>query len=220
MIRFSIHLPTRLRVDVKFVKLKSLDKTPLIPSLGKILRAKTGNKLSLYFRHIFEHEKIKKFFGGNLAVAIFAASLLQVQPVAGSETETNELKTPIVLSTEKGIQFPTENVSITQKYGFFHPGIDFDGLTGDPVRSILRGKVAVIENSRFAYGKSVIIDHGNGISSRYAHLSKIEVVEGQNVTKDTKLGEMGATGRAFGDHLHLEVYDNGKTVNPLTILSR
>lgn len=218
MIRFSIHLPTKYRLDVKFVKSKSLDETPFFPSLGKILRARTGNKLSRYFRHIFEHDKIKKVFGGNLALAVFTASLIQVQPAFESETENNELKTPIVLSTEKGIQFPTDKVSITQKYGFFHPGVDFDGITGDSIKPILRGKVIIIENSRFAYGKSVIIDHGNGISSRYAHLSKIEVTEGQDVTKDTELGEMGATGRAFGDHLHLEVYDNGKTINPLTIL--
>lgn len=231
MIRFSIHLPTKHRMDVKFVKSKSLDdlrsnrtsgpvETPLIPSLGKVMRSRTGNKISRFFRHIFEHDKIKKFFGRNLALAIFTASLFQVQPVVGSEVEINEIQSPIILSTEKGIQFPVENVSITQKYSYFHPGIDFDGITGDPIKPILRGKVITIENSRFAYGKSVIIDHGNGISSRYAHLSKIEVTEGQDVTKDTELGKMGATGRAFGDHLHLEVYDNGKTINPLSILSR
>ena len=63
-----------------------------------------------------------------------------------------------------------------------------------------------------------MIDHGNKLSSLYAHLSKIEVEEGQEVTMDTEIGRMGATGRAFGDHLHLEVYDHGKAVNPLTIL--
>jgi murein DD-endopeptidase MepM/ murein hydrolase activator NlpD len=196
-----------------------LDETPIFPSLGKILRARTGSKLSRFFRHIFENKKVKRILGGNLAVAIFASSLIQVQGASGfSSPETTDLKTPFVLSTEKGVQFPTNMVSITQKYSFFHPGIDLDGITGDPIRPILRGKVVIIENSRFAYGKSVIVDHGNGISSRYAHLSKIEVTEGQDVTKDTKIGEMGATGRSFGDHLHLEVYQDGKAINPLTML--
>jgi len=221
MIHFSIHLPTKHRLDIKFVKPRIvLDETPIMPSLGKVLRAKTGNKLSRFFRHIFEHKKVKKLFGSNLAVAMFAASLMQVPGISGSEVVNTEVTPPIVFSTEKGVQFPTQAVSITQKYSFFHPGLDLDGITGDSVRPILRGKVVAVENSKFAYGKSVIVDHGNGISSRYAHLSEIEVIEGQDVTKDTELGKMGATGRAFGDHLHLEVYQDGKTINPLTILSR
>ncbi len=221
MIRFSIHLPTKHRIDIKLVKPKpGLEEIPIFPSLGKVLHSRTGNKFSRFFRHVFEHKKTKKLLGGNLAAAIFAASLLQVPPVAGSEYENYELKTPIILSTEKGVQYPTQTISITQKYSFFHPGIDFDGVTGEPIKPILRGKVETVENSKFAYGKSVIINHGNGISSRYAHLSKIDVTEGQDVTKDTKLGEMGSTGRSFGDHLHLEVYQDGKQINPLSILSR
>jgi murein DD-endopeptidase MepM/ murein hydrolase activator NlpD len=81
--------------------------------------------------------------------------------------------------------------------------------------------VGVIENvsySRFAYGNAVIINHGNGITSLYAHLSIVEAEEGQEVTMDTKLGEMGATGRSFGDHLHLEVRDHGRAINPLSVL--
>ena len=51
-------------------------------------------------------------------------------------------------------------------------------------------------------------------------IAKIEVEDGQEVSMDTEIGKMGATGRAFGDHLHLEVYDHGKAINPLTVLTR
>lgn len=222
MIRFSVHLPTKHRIDIKLVKPRvSLDDAPIIPSIGKVLRARAGNKLSRFFRHIFEHKKVKKVFGGYLAIAILGASLIQVKSVAGSEIpSTSDLQSPIVLTTQQGVQFPVYPISITQGYGFFHPGLDLDGITGDPVRPIMRGKVIKIEISKFAYGKSIIVDHGNGFSSRYAHLSKINVTDGQDVTKDTIIGLMGSTGHSSGDHLHLEVYQDGKTINPLSILPK
>jgi murein DD-endopeptidase MepM/ murein hydrolase activator NlpD len=221
MIRFSIHLPINHRLDIKLVKSRGcLRETPIIPPLDAVINTRTGNKISRFFRHIFEHKKFKKLLGKNLALAIFAASLLDTRPVFGQLLSNPEIIPPVVISTEKGAQFPVENISITQRYNIFHPGIDLDGETGDPVVPILRGRVISIENSKFAYGKSIVISHGNGITSRYAHLSKILVREGQEVTKTTKIGEVGSTGRSSGDHLHLEVYEHGKPIDPLRILSQ
>ena len=95
-----------------------------------------------------------------------------------------------------------------------------DGLTGDPITPIRKGKVLSISRSKFAYGNSIIVDHGEGMTSLYAHLSKIEVVEGQEVDTFDEIGKMGATGRSSGDHLHLEIRDHGVPVNPLTVLPR
>ncbi len=222
MIRLSINLPKGRRLDLRFVKgRKTSNDTPLIPNLGEILRARKGNKVSRYFRHIFEHKNVKKILGTNLAIMILASSFMPVTANFDSEPDLSIIAqetTP--LTTERGIRYPVEEVLITQTYRLYHPGIDLDGITGDAIYPIMTGVVEDVSYSRFAYGDAVIINHGNGITSLYAHLSKIEVKEGQEVTMDTKLGEMGATGRAFGDHLHLEFRDHGRAINPLSVLPR
>lgn len=197
---------------------------PIIPTSDIVNRKyRKGSFLGKFFRHVFEHKNIKKTLATNFAILSVTTSLLphsidvQAQDMA---TASPVIETQVVLSTEKGIQFPTNPIRITQKYSFFHPGLDLDGITGDSIKPIKNGKVVVIEHSKFAFGESIIIDHGNQLSSRYAHLSKIEVKVGQDVTTDTEIGKMGATGHAFGDHLHLEVYDHGKNINPLSILPR
>ncbi|MBU0572623.1 M23 family metallopeptidase [Patescibacteria group bacterium] len=220
MIRLSINMPKGRRLDLRFVKgRKSSNKTPLIPDLGGILRARKGSKISRYFRHIFEHEKIKRILGTNLAIMILVSSFMPVAANFDTEPDLSIITqetTP--LTTEHGIQYPVKEILITQTYKLYHPGIDFDGLTGEAIYPIMTGVIEDVSYSRFAYGNAVIINHGNGITSLYAHLSEIEAKEGQEVTMDTKLGEMGATGRSFGDHLHLEVRDHGRAINPLSIL--
>lgn len=141
----------------------------------------------------------------------------------GSEQQIEEeitviSETAVALNTEKGVQYPVENVEITQGYKIFHPGIDLDGITGDPIKPIKAGFVEAISRSKYAYGNAIIINHGNQLTSLYAHLSKILVTEGQEVTINTVIGEMGATGRAYGDHLHLEIRDNGVPINPTSVL--
>ena len=220
MIRLSINLPKRRRLDLRFVKGRiTSNDTPLIPDLGGILRARKGSKISRYFRHIFEHKKVKKILGANLALMILASSFMPATANFDTEPDLSIITqetTP--LTTERGIQYPVKEILITQTYKLYHPGIDLDGITGDAIYPIMAGIVEDISYSRFAYGNAVIINHGNGITSLYAHLSTIEAKEGQEVTISTKLGEMGATGRSFGDHLHLEVRDHGRAINPLSIL--
>jgi len=220
MIRLSINLPKGRRLDLRFVKGRvTSNNTPLIPNLGEILRARKGNKVSRYFRHIFEHKNVKKILGTNLAIMILVSSFMPVTANFDTEPDLSIIAqetTP--LTTERGIQYPVEEVLITQTYKLYHPGIDLDGITGDAIYPIMAGVVEDVSYSRFAYGNAVIINHGNGITSLYAHLSTIEAKEGQEITMDTKLGEMGATGRSFGDHLHLEVRDHGRAINPLSIL--
>jgi murein DD-endopeptidase MepM/ murein hydrolase activator NlpD len=80
--------------------------------------------------------------------------------------------------------------------------------------------VLIAERARDGYGNTVFIDHGNNLTSRYAHLSKIEVKVGDKVNMDTEIGKLGITGRTTGPHLHLEIHENGKAINPLTVLPR
>ncbi|KKP46535.1 MAG: hypothetical protein UR39_C0010G0047 [Candidatus Woesebacteria bacterium GW2011_GWA1_33_30] len=215
----------RLSMNFRFIKRRksSLDE-PIIPSVKLLnLKYRVGGITRKLFRHLFEHKRVRALLGTNMALMIVASSFMTNTAIGNIQTGTpvyavDGTETPI--STEIGTQFPTDLVRITQGYNFFHPGLDLDGITGDTIKPIKKGKVISIDHSKFAYGNSVIIDHGNDLTSLYAHMSKINVTLGQEVTTNTKVGEMGATGRSFGDHLHLEIRDHGVTLNPLSVLPR
>lgn len=217
---FSIHLPSRYRLDLKLIKGRErLSESSFIPDFRKILHAKKGNKISRFFRLIFENSKIKRAFGSNLAFLMLATSLIpQNTPLQPMQDDISVIEAPILFATQVGIQFPVEKVRITQGFRFYHQGIDIDGVTGDSVFPIMSGKVERVEYSKFGYGNSVIVNHGQETTSLYAHLSKVSVNEGDEVSKSTKIGEMGATGWAYGDHLHLEVRESGKPINPVSLL--
>ena len=95
-----------------------------------------------------------------------------------------------------------------------HLGFDLASLAGNPVVAANRGKVLFADELGI-YGNCVIIDHGMGVQSLYAHLSSIEVKAGQDVEKEQTLGRSGMTGLAGGDHLHFTMLVNGHMVNPV-----
>ncbi len=94
-----------------------------------------------------------------------------------------------------------------------HKGIDIGSVTGAPVESPAAATV-VAASSRGSFGKHVVLDHGNGVRSRYAHLKKLDVKVGERVDKGQVIGLVGSTGRSTGPHLHYEVLVQGKPVNP------
>ena len=98
-----------------------------------------------------------------------------------------------------------------------HAGIDFKTAYGKPIYSSGAGTVSKA-GRRGGFGKMVEIDHGDGFTTRYAHLSRIHVKVGQKVEVGTRLGKAGSTGRSTGPHLHYEVRFNGKAVNPARFL--
>jgi murein DD-endopeptidase MepM/ murein hydrolase activator NlpD len=102
--------------------------------------------------------------------------------------------------------------------GRHHPGIDIDGVTGDPVIAAGTGTVVLAGMAPAGYsgyGNVVMIDHGGGISTLYAHLSRVDVTMGQVVQQGQQIGAIGATGMATGDHLHFEVRVANTPVDPL-----
>lgn len=99
----------------------------------------------------------------------------------------------------------------------FHKGQDISAPSGTPVIATADG-VIVIARWMKGYGKGIYIDHGNGISTRYGHLSRIDVVEGQPIRRGEQLGLVGSTGRSTGPHLHYEVRVNGQPTSPLLYL--
>lgn len=97
--------------------------------------------------------------------------------------------------------------------GAFHTGVDIQAKSGTPVHATGDGLVVTAEYSG-RYGKLVIVDHGNGLETYYAHLSSFAVVEGQSIRRGDLVGLSGATGRVTSAHLHYEVRRGGAPVNP------
>ena len=95
----------------------------------------------------------------------------------------------------------------------YHEGQDIDAVWGTPVQVAATGRVTVAGWQR-GYGKVVYVDHGSGLSTRYGHLSEIDVTVGQTVTRGQTIGLVGSTGRSTGPHLHYEVRINNQPVDP------
>lgn len=115
-----------------------------------------------------------------------------------------------------------DDITITslfgQRWGRNHNGVDFDAETGDPVYAAYPGTVTHA-GWETGFGNLVIIDHGDGVETYYAHNSEVLVGEGDWVDAGGQIANAGNTGRSFGSHVHFEVHVNGEPVEPLNYLS-
>tara|TARA_X000001036_G_C20671654_1_gene802704 strand:- start:1732 stop:2577 length:846 start_codon:yes stop_codon:yes gene_type:complete len=96
-----------------------------------------------------------------------------------------------------------------------HAGMDFSAKTGTPIYATGDGKIIKVKRSRRGHGNHVIIDHGFGYKTLYAHMSKYTVKRGQKVNRGDIIGYVGNTGMSTAPHLHYEVHKNGKKINPV-----
>ncbi|NYE57640.1 M23 family metallopeptidase [Carboxydothermus ferrireducens] len=131
-------------------------------------------------------------------------------------------KLRLIASRDEGVRFiwPARggiNSPFGERWGRIHEGIDIDGSTGDPVRASRDG-VVTFAGWEDGYGKLIVLDHAGPYKTRYGHLSKILVREGQRVEAGDIIGLIGSTGRSTGSHLHFEILINGNPVNPLKYL--
>ncbi len=99
-----------------------------------------------------------------------------------------------------------------------HPGLDYSGSAGDAIIAVDSGVVVYSGWSNFGYGNLIVIDHGNGWQSAYAHLNDVYVYCGQSVFQGATIGPMGSTGNSTGPHLHFELIFNGGKVNPASYI--
>ncbi len=104
---------------------------------------------------------------------------------------------------------------VNGKFSYRHRGIDIACPEGTPVLAAADGVVSLADESFLLHGKSVIVDHGQGVSTLYLHLSAIAVAEGDRVEQGHIIGRVGATGVATGPHLHFAVYAYHEAVDPL-----
>ena len=112
---------------------------------------------------------------------------------------------------------PVSGYIITSPYGYrssgFHTGLDMAVSMGTPVYAAASGTVT-FAGYKGSYGYLVIIDHGNGYQTYYAHCSALYVSAGQSVAQGQNISAVGSTGNSTGPHLHFEIRYNGSTLNP------
>ena len=127
---------------------------------------------------------------------------------------------PVPENAQKGsgsFAWPTSGL-ISQGYWEGHHAIDISGAQGAPILAADSGYVVAAQYSDVGYGRMVIIDHGNGYQTLYAHMTKYFVELGQSVAKGQQIGQRGSTGNSTGPHLHFEVIKNGSRRNPFIYL--
>ncbi len=103
---------------------------------------------------------------------------------------------------------------VNGKFSYRHRGVDIAAPEGTPVRAAADGVVALADDSFLLHGKTIVLDHGQGVLSLYLHLSRIEVSVGERVSRGEIIGRVGQTGVATGPHLHFGVYVYHEAVDP------
>lgn len=116
-----------------------------------------------------------------------------------------------------GFIWPTSTKKLSQYFGWRHTGIDIPNRNLPPIYAAKSGKVS-FSGWLGGYGRLIIVDHGNGMKTYYAHLTQSFVKAGESVSQGQTIGKMGSTGRSTGPHVHFEVRKGGKPVNPLNYL--
>lgn len=121
------------------------------------------------------------------------------------------------------LRYPTNSRRVSAGYpnyssGRYHGGVDFPVPKGSPIYASASGTVIIAKNLNYSYGHYLVVDHGNGLSTLYAHNSKLLVGVGDHVNKGQVIARSGSTGNSTGPHCHFEVRVNGTRVNPFNYL--
>lgn len=110
---------------------------------------------------------------------------------------------------------------MAQYFSWYHPGVDISNLGGGPIYAADSGTVVIAGWDGSGYGNTIVVDHGNGYTTRYAHmLPSLGVSVGQRVSKGQVIAQMGSTGRSTGTHLHFELKKDGGAQNPMSFLGK
>jgi murein DD-endopeptidase MepM/ murein hydrolase activator NlpD len=150
---------------------------------------------------VFVPNGVKPQAGGLTAPAI----AVQITPNAGTVVANGSFV------------WPTQGI-ITQGFYWYHPGVDIANPAAPNILAADSGRVIAEGWDTTGYGNRIIIDHGNGMQTLYAHMSAFYVTLGQTVNRGDVIGRMGSTGNSTGTHLHFEIHQNGVHLNPLNYL--
>lgn len=218
--------------EIEVVKKEKEDKTKELQKLKAEKEAKVADlteeqkqlesQLSAYRAQAEEYARLER---EAIAREEAARKLAQEAAMKNNNSSNNVITNPY---TGGKLGWPCPSSSrITSQYGYrilfgvrdFHTGIDIGAVTGSNIVAAESGTV-ILANYGWngGYGNYIIINHGNGVTTRYAHASKLYVSAGQYVTKGQVIAAVGSTGNSTGPHLHFEVRENGGHNNPLNYL--
>lgn len=208
------------------------DKLSILPMTGITHKVVRGDNLSkIIKKYNVEEDKIiqanKLINGSKLAVGqkLIIPNGRKIQYAsyaASSYTGLSAIKNLVSPANAKPISgnkmnWPTKGHRITQYYSWRHHGLDIANKTGTPIYAADAGVIEYIGWGK-GYGNQIVINHGGGKKTRYAHLSKFYVKKRQQVSKGETIAAMGSTGWSTGSHLHFEVIINGRKYNPLNYI--
>ena len=156
----------------------------------------------------------------SAASAQVEAQIQAAQAAEAAPTTTASSGTPAAAPSASGLIWPVGGPITSpfgMRWGSLHPGIDIAAASGTPIEAAASGRVIVAAYSG-GYGNLVVIDHGNGLATAYAHQSQIAVGVGETVRQGQTIGYVGSTGFSTGPHLHFEVRVNGAPADPMGYL--
>lgn len=208
--------------------IKPGDKLTILPQSGVSHQVKTGDTIDkIAKKYSVENNDILEY---NQLVD--ASAIEKDQVLIIPEGVMPEAPKPRTTSTGSGLGYippsssaysgakllwPTTSRKINQYYKWRHLAIDIEGNYNSPVYAADNGRVEAVGWGR-GYGNRIIVNHGNGLKTLYAHESKMFVRVGDSVSRGQTIGMVGCTGWCTGAHVHFEVFVNGSKVNPLTYL--
>lgn len=184
---------------------------------------------AVHYREFFDSDNTK-IAGISMRNIDMAMRKMHVQSGSFEEVEKAALEKEKMLSSIPTIMpVSREKIRITSLFGWrknpfnrnvrsFHSGVDFAGKPGTPIYATGDGVVEA-NGSMSGYGIVVVVNHGYGYKTVYAHLSKATVKPGEKVKRGHVIGKLGRTGAATGPHLHYEVIKNGQKVNPMNYIT-
>ena len=208
MITKTINI-ARYRIKISIAGRRGAKNDFILQALREVSGVRIGNKLPRFVRLTVERIKVRRFIGTHIAILVLTTNVVAPSVAAFNSQPTAEPEVVAIAVPDAPVEtivnrrYPVEKLVISQGYRIFHPALDIDGVTGDLIYPIMNGQVESA-GQEFLLGKTIRIKHTDNTESVYAHLDKINVKSGQEVTTGSKIGEMGNTGHSFGDHLHLE----------------
>ena len=209
------------------------DTLKILPTSGiqhKVVKgdtlAKIANTYKVEVEKIIEHNKLTSADDIKIGESLMIPGGRKIQPAPAPaytfrtlvQPTASPAPAPIITATGQML-WPTSCRTISQYFGWRHSGLDIACGNNAPIYAADSGIVNRAEiGYNGGYGNVIIIDHGGGKQTLYAHLNKIHVSVGENITKGSTIGLMGSTGRSTGPHLHFEVRIGGSRQNPLNYI--
>lgn len=180
-----------------------------------------------YFKHLPSPTWYWKVTPKLLVGAVVLGFLMGYQPTLGfppikrivvhAQEPAEQIDTIQSQTLPIQLQLPL-NGYITTYFSYYHPGVDLATAYGTPIHPVADGTVVEAEYRSDGYGNMVVVDHGYGYQSLYAHMQSIIVHVGQVVTTSDLVGFVGLTGHTTGPHVHFELHKDNVPINPLPLL--